>query len=70
MGNVFWFLLEGESIDGEFLQFEWGIENAENFDDALNLVTNEAIKILNKVDGGHLDIFNNDTHEFIIDVEV
>lgn len=70
MDNTIWFILEGESIDGEFLQFEWGIENAEDFDDALNLVINEATKELNKVDGGHLDIFDNNTHKFIIDVEV
>jgi len=69
MADTFSFVLEGENVNGDFLQFEYTFENAESFSDACNLAEDTAVKILESEDGGHLDIYN-DEGMFITDVEV
>ena len=56
------FFIEGENIDGEYIQFEY-IGSLEGAREA-------CIKMLNAYDGGHLDIFDGPGDKFIDDVEV
>ena len=69
MAKTFSFILEGENVNGDFLQFEYTFENAESFSDVCNLVEDAAIEILESEDGGHLDIYK-DGNTFITSVEV
>ncbi len=69
MVDTFSFVLEGENVNGDFLQFEYTFENAESFSDACNLAEDTAVKILESEDGGHLDIYDNEG-KFLNDVEV
>ena len=69
MADTFSFVLEGENVNGDFLQFEYTFENAESFSDACNFAENTAVQILESENGGHLDIFNEEGM-FINDVEV
>ena len=63
------FILEGENIDGDFLQEEWEFENVESFYDACVLVEQEAEKLLKENGGGHIDIFDVEGN-FINDIEI
>ena len=63
------FLLEGETVEGdlicEFVEFE----NCEDSLDAQRLAENEAVQLLKHLDGGHIDIFDEDG-TFLVDIEV
>lgn len=64
------FILEGENIDGDFLQEEGEFENVESFEDACELVEQEAERLLKENGGGgHIDIFDCDDN-FITDIEI
>lgn len=67
--RVYSFVLEGENVDGDLLDFEFEYENFENFLDACNAVENDAVSILEDENGGHIDIFDMNG-KFITDVEV
>lgn len=63
------FILEGENIDGDFLQEEWEFENIESFEDACELAEQEAERLLKENGGGHIDITDCDDN-FLFYVEV
>ena len=63
------FILEGENVDGDFLQSCVEFENVESFKDACELANKEAIDMLKFENGGHIDIFDIDG-KFINDVEI
>jgi len=63
------FILEGENVDGDFLQSCVEFENAESFKDACELANKEAVNMLKFENGGHIDIFDIDG-KFINDVEI
>ena len=65
----YFFILEGENIDGDFLQEEWEFENVESFGDACELVKQGAERLLKENGGGHIDIFDIDG-KFVNDVEI
>ena len=67
--RVYGFILEGENVDGDFLDFCFEYENFENFLDACNAIEKDAVSILEGENGGHIDIFDMDG-KFINDVEV
>ena len=66
---IFSFDITGESIADDFICENWSYENAENSADALKMAENDAIKLLEELGGGHIDIFNEES-EFLNDVEV
>jgi len=63
------FIIEGENINGDLIRYPFNIEDADSFQQALTIVEQMAINILEEEDGGHIDIFDIDG-EFIKDVEV
>lgn len=65
---TYFFVLEGENIDGDLIAIELEYNNYESFSKACNAVENDAISILEDENGGHIDIYMNG--KFINDVEV
>ena len=66
---IYSFVLEGENVDGDLINYSFDIEDADSPQQALTIVEQMAINILEGEDGGHIDIFDIDGN-FINDVEV
>lgn len=56
------YIIEGETLDGNYIQFEFSGTWGEVKEACQNLLFN--------YEGGHLDIFSSETGEFIDDIEV
>ena len=63
------FVLEGENIDGDLIIYSFDIEDADSSQQALTIVEQMAINILEYDGGGHIDIIDIDG-KFLNDVEV
>jgi len=50
------FFLEGENINGDLLRYSFDIEDADSSQQALTIVEQMAINILEYEGGGHIDI--------------
>ena len=62
------FMLEGETVEGDLIVESFTTEASSQFD-AYDQSRARAIEILDELDGGHIDIFDEDG-VFINDVEV
>ena len=63
------FFIEGESVDGDVVTEQVEFENCVDSLDALHLAENEAKQILEDVDGGNVDIFD-ENNNLLVSVEI